>query len=67
MQLVSMNPETNEQTFRVPVAYNGIEITRAIGRCCAGDTLITKQVKWPIAELVIRYSDGKPFFVCVHF
>ncbi len=67
MQLISRNIDTGEQTFRVPVAHNGIEITRALGRCCSGDRLTTKQVITPVAQCVTRYSDGKPFLVCINF
>jgi len=67
MLLVDMNPETDEQTFRVPVMHDGLEITRALGRCCSGDTLVTKQVEWPHATCEIHHSDGKPFLVCTKF
>lgn len=53
--------------YRVPDAHSGIEITRAVGRLCSGDTVFPVPGCIPTADLVLRHSDGVPHYVCVRF
>lgn len=55
----------NRTEYRAPDSHNGIEITRAIGRMCSGDTILPIPGS-PTPQIVIepRMSDGHPFFIC---
>lgn len=54
--------------YKVPETFEGIEITRALGRCAGGSHLVTvKTARPPTADLVLRTTGGKPYYVCVRF
>ena len=53
--------------WKAPSEHNGVEITRAVGRLCSGDTLCTLSVVPPTLDLVLRTSSGKPHWVCTRF
>jgi hypothetical protein len=63
---VLLVPTGEPNTYRVPDEHEGLPITRALGRCCSGDTLVTDHPS-PSCLLEQRLSDGKPYWVCVHF
>jgi hypothetical protein len=65
MTLVEVLP-SGENMFRVPDTFNGLRITRALGRCCSGSHLVTRATA-ATAECITLHSDGNPFLVCINF
>lgn len=55
-------------TYVAPKTFNGLEITRALGRLCSGDTLCIPEnnSKVPVMTCETFYSDGTPYLVVTH-
>lgn len=63
-----VSPCDGRVEYRVPASLNGVEITRAVGRLCSGDTLLPiPGAPVPVATLEQHSHDGTPFYVCTNF